>query len=205
MRPEAILALLLLTLPLLAACPSSPDDDDVADDDDAAPVDFRLWSDDFVSTDTLDSNPYEDECVQALPPEFSCGNSNPELSWEGAPEGTVAFALIFDDPTAGGFPHWAIYNIPGDSEGLDAAISGNAIGNDPPGDALELDNGFGFNGYVGSCPGGINMYRWRPWALSAELDTPASASYPQLAEAAEEVAIDMVDMCHVFDGANADN
>ncbi len=66
---------------------------------------------------------------------------------------------------------------------------------------MELDNGFGWNGYLGSCPGGVNQYRWRLWALSALIDSSSVSSYSTLAGAADSVALDMVDMCHVFDGS----
>jgi Raf kinase inhibitor-like YbhB/YbcL family protein len=174
---------------------ASDDDDSVVDDDDATPPPFRVWSPDFVEpyfTNTRD-------CEEALPLEFACDNNNPEIDWEGAPEGTAAFALIFDDPTAGGFPHWAIYNIPPTETGLAAAISGRDITNTPPGDAVELDNGFGWNGYLGSCPQGQNQYRWRLWALSEEI-TSNPSSYGALAAAAEGLSLEMVEMCHVFDG-----
>lgn len=201
------LLLLLLALPLLGCPPpvSDDDDDDSAvadDDDDATPVAFAVWSPDFV--EPYFDNPHDD-CDQALPIENSCGNPNPEIRWEGAPEGTVAFVLIYDDPTFQNYEHWAIYNIPGTATGLDAAISGYGINNNPPGDAVELDNGSGFNGYLGSCPGpnAVNRYRWRLWALSEEISTPV-ANYAQLAGAADGVALDMVEMCHVFDGANSD-
>ncbi len=197
---------LLLTLPLFSCTPTrgSDDDDDATvddddatvDDDDATPVDFRMWSPDFVK-------PYFDnprDCEEALPLDNACQGSNPEIAWEGTPEGTVAFALVFDDPTAGNYPHWAIYNIPGDETGLAAGISGNTVTNMPPGDAVELVNGFGWSGYLGSCPGGLNQYRWRLWALSEEI-TSSPSSYSAVSTAAEAVSIEMVEMCHVFDGA----
>ena len=40
---------------------------------------------------------------------------SPEITWEGAPAETAAFALILHDPDvprANGFIHWRIYNIP---------------------------------------------------------------------------------------------
>jgi len=201
MDPKLLLVL-LPTLLFFVACGPDPDDDDASDDDDATdPIEFALWSPDFVDDEGID---HSFDCEQALPPEFSCGNSNPEIRWEGAPEGTVAFALIFDDVSFGEYAHWAIYNISGDEDGLDAGISGYAVGNDPPGDAEELTNGSGFEGYLGSCPQFVNHYRWRLWALDSELDVDSSASYGDLEDAAEDAELDSVEMCHVFDGANAD-
>jgi Raf kinase inhibitor-like YbhB/YbcL family protein len=203
---------LLLALPFtfaLVGCPpgtgsgsddddSAGDDDDAMDDDDATPVDFAMWSPDFV--DPYFDNPRD--CELALPVENACFNPNPEIVWEGAPEGTVAFALIFDDPTAGDFPHWAIYNIPGGETGLDAGISGDGATSSPPSGSVELNNGFGSAGYLGSCPQAVNQYRWRLWALSEEIDS-SPANYDAVEAAAEAVSLDMVEMCHVFDGANS--
>jgi len=200
------LLLTCLLIPCLTACGPrvDDDDDDATGDDDDASVDFRVWSPDHVSADTLDSNPHD--CELALPPEFSCFNPSPEIAWEGAPEGTEAFALIFDDPTAGNFPHWAIYNIPGDLRGLDQGASGAGAPGDIPDGATELSNGANQSTYLGSCPTApaINEYRWRLYALPAELDTQASATFSELANDAEDAMIEMTTMCHVFDGANSD-
>ena len=203
MTPWRLLAL-LLALPLLGCPPTgtsddddaADDDDSAADDDDATPVDFRVWSPDFV--DPYFDNPHD--CPEALALDNACGGSNPEIAWEGAPEGTVAFALVFDDPSFFDYEHWAIFNIPGDATGLDGGISGNAVTNSPPGDAVELVNGAGFSGYFGSCPQTVNEYRWRLWALEAELD-PTLASWGAVIAAAEAASLEMVETCSVFDGA----
>jgi Raf kinase inhibitor-like YbhB/YbcL family protein len=196
-----LLGLTVLSFSLVACGPddrTDDDDDDSADDDDDdIPPEFSMWSPDFIDDSEI-SHSYD--CEQALPVEFSCDGSNPEIAWEGAPEGTVAFAMVFDDPTAGEFPHWAIYNIPGSATGLDAGISGNGVTNNPPGDAIELANGFGWQGYLGSCPGGVNHYRWRLWALSEDLPSGLS-SYSAVEAAAGDSSLGSVSMCHVFDGA----
>jgi Raf kinase inhibitor-like YbhB/YbcL family protein len=65
-------------------------------------------------------------------------NVSPPLQWSGAPEGTRSFALIVEDPDApaGMFRHWAVYDIPGDREGLregekleQAGMGANDFGN----------------------------------------------------------------------------
>ncbi len=199
--------LLLLALPL-AGCPTVGDDDDDAanDDDSTEDVDFRMWGPDFLTDEGITHN-YD--CDQALPPENSCLSPNPEILWEGAPADTVSFVLIFDDVSFQNYPHWAILNIPGDATGLEADISGGGASGSIPSGSTELDNGFGEEGYLGSCPGGVNHYRWRLWALDTELDEDlytvldTNAGYATLAEDAEDNAIEMVEMCHVFDGAAA--
>jgi Raf kinase inhibitor-like YbhB/YbcL family protein len=79
----------------------------------------------------------------------SGGNISPALSWTGTPAGTKSFAVTLFDPDAagGGFWHWLIYNIPGNSDGL-AKAAGSAHG----AVGLQLANGFGGHGYAGPCP-----------------------------------------------------
>ena len=202
-----LLGLTALSFCLVACGPTNRDDDDDDDDDDSASDDddddatpeFSMSSPDFIDDSEINHN-YD--CDQALPVEFSCYGSNPEIVWEDAPEGTVAFSLVFDDPTAGNFPHWAIFNIPDTATGLDAGISGNGVVNTPPGGAIELTNGFGFPGYLGSCPGGINHYRWRLWALSEVLNLDSNANFGAVAAESEAHSLDFVTMCHVFNGAD---
>jgi len=198
LRLLALLGLSVPTLALTACTTSSGDDDDsVSDDDDAAAVDFAISSPDFVA-------PYFDvpanrDCDQALPVANACDGPNPEIVWEGVPDGTVAFALIFDDVSFNDYEHWAIFNIPATETGLAAAISGRNLTNSPPGDAIELSNPGGWEGYLGSCPGAVNQYRWRLWALDSELDANLN-SFGAVIAAAEDASIEMVEMCHVFDG-----
>ena len=208
MNLRFLLLSLALAIPLVGCPPVADDDDDASDDDDSTePVDFAVWGPDFI-----DPIPYDHsyECEQNLPPENSCAQPNPEILWEGAPEGTESFVLIFDDPTAGNFPHWAIMNIPGDATSLAAGSSGDGAAGSIPGGSTELDNGFGYEGYLGSCPNGTNEYRWRLWALDTTLDpslftgiASASAAYSQLADAADEARLERVQMCHVFRGSDA--
>ena len=200
--------ILSLALGLLTGCPPTVnDDDDSGDDDDSTEeVEFRVWSDEFLTDEGIT---HQYDCDQALPPEHSCGSENPAISWEGVPEGTVSLALIFDDVSFNEYPHWAIFNIPADATGLDADISGDGSSGSPPAGSTELFNGFDFEGYVGSCPGGTNHYRWRLWALDTELDADTftalnndpRAAYSALADAADDARIERVEMCHVFDGA----
>ena len=200
--------ILLVTLaPLAAGCPPSVDDDDASDDDDSTePVAFRVFSDDFLSDEGIT---HQYDCDQALDPANSCGNPSPAISWEGTPDGTMSFVLIFDDVSFNNYPHWAVLNIPADATGLEAGASGVGSGGSLPDGATELDNA-NFEGYLGSCPGGVNHYRWRLWALDTELDAATFtalnpdpwAAYEALTDAANDARIERVEMCHVFDGAN---
>ena len=99
---------------------------------------------------------------ELMPRKFSCDGSevSPPLSWSGAPDGTRSFALIVEDPDAGGFVHWVVAGIPGESERLDEGASGS--------DGLvEGRNSFGKTGWGGPCPpSGEHRYVFTLYALS---------------------------------------
>jgi hypothetical protein len=111
----------------------------------------------------------------AIPVRHSCDGANvsPALAWQGAPQGTVSFALIVDDPDARGFIHWVAFDIPGGSGGS-LAEGLRAV------DALSQGrNDFGKAGYGGPCPpSGTHHYRFTLWALKSRLGlsgTPSAA------------------------------
>jgi Raf kinase inhibitor-like YbhB/YbcL family protein len=108
-----------------------------------------------------------------IPVRHSCDGMDlsPALDWEGAPQGTVSYALIVDDPDARGFIHWVVYNIPGGSSG---SLREGMHPNDTP---LQGRNDFGRTGWGGPCPpSGTHHYRFTLWALSARLRFDATPS-----------------------------
>lgn len=79
-------------------------------------------------------------------------DASPQLSWSGFPEGTRSFAVTVydpDAPTASGFWHWAVANLPAEVTELP---EGAGDGRDLPGGAVTLVNDAGMRRYVGAAP-----------------------------------------------------
>jgi Raf kinase inhibitor-like YbhB/YbcL family protein len=105
---------------------------------------------------------------------------SPQLSWSGFPDETRSFAVtVFDPdaPTASGFWHWAVANLPANVTEL-AANAGD--GSPLPGGALTLANDAGQKRFIGAAPPaghGPHRYFVAVHALGVEkLDLPAEAT-----------------------------
>ncbi|BDZ46347.1 YbhB/YbcL family Raf kinase inhibitor-like protein [Naasia aerilata] len=105
---------------------------------------------------------------------------SPQLSWSGAPEGTKSFAVTVydpDAPTASGFWHWAVYNIPAGVTEL--AQNAGAAGGDLPAGARTLKNEMRLAQYSGPTPPdgtGRHRYFFVVWALDTTLDLDPEAT-----------------------------
>ncbi len=124
---------------------------------------------------------------QPIPVEYSCKGSDtsPALEWSGAPEGTVSFALICDDPDApvGTWVHWVYFNIPSGLSGLPAAVQG---GEKPETGGTQGRNSWRKNAYGGPCPpSGTHRYFFKLYALDMILDLDPSANKSALLKAME--------------------
>jgi Raf kinase inhibitor-like YbhB/YbcL family protein len=100
-----------------------------------------------TSADVTDGQPLKDDQVAAE------GNTSPQLSWSGAPEGTQSYTVTCfdpDAPTPSGFWHWVLVDLPADVTSLDAGAG--AEGATLPGDAFMCRNDGGAKAFMGAAP-----------------------------------------------------
>ena len=107
---------------------------------------------------------------------------SPQLSWSGFPEETRSFAVTVydpDAPTASGFWHWAVANLPATVTELPAGV-GDGSQSGLPGDAVTLANDAGLQRFVGAAPPaghGPHRYFVAVHAVDVEtLDLPEDAT-----------------------------
>jgi len=106
---------------------------------------------------------------------------NPPLSVDGVPEDAVSLLLLVDDPDAvepAGhiWDHWLVWDVSPDRETIPEDWS--------PESATEGQNDYGEQGYGGpNPPDGEHTYRFRLYALDAELGLSAAATRDDVADA----------------------
>jgi hypothetical protein len=107
-----------------------------------AVADFTVTSDDVT-----DGQPLKDDQVNHL------GDTSPQLSWSGAPEGTKSYVITCFDPDApivSGFWHWTVVDVPASVTSLDAGAG--ASDETLPAGAFHVRNDGGGLGYMGAAP-----------------------------------------------------
>ena len=137
---------------------------------------FHLSSEDFVDGGAL--------AMAQVSGVMGAGGSDlsPQLSWEGFAAGTMSFAVTVYDPvapTASGFWHWAVADIPVTTTSLESG-AGDVQENRLPTPAFALANDAGLKGYVGAAPPaghGVHYYYVAVHAVDVEsLGLPEGAT-----------------------------
>jgi Raf kinase inhibitor-like YbhB/YbcL family protein len=99
----------------------------------------------------------------------------PALAWDHVPAGTVAFALIVNDPDVARMRrtedmlHWLAFNIPGTARALPEGVPATA---ELPDGTIQGKNGggtVGFRGPGASAAGPHHHYTWQLFALDTKL------------------------------------
>jgi Raf kinase inhibitor-like YbhB/YbcL family protein len=113
----------------------------------------RVPSFELRSDDVSDGRPLALPQVSGI---FGAGGEDrsPHLAWSGFPDDTRSFAVtVFDPhaPTASGFWHWAVCDIPASVAELPTG-AGDEGSPSLPAAALTLPNDAGLRGYLGAAP-----------------------------------------------------
>ena len=137
---------------------------------------FEVTSDDFT-----DDGVFKAAQVSGI---MGAGGSDtsPQLLWRGFPDDTKSFAVTIydpDAPTASGFWHWAVADIPVSTTSL-VSGAGDETGSGLPVGAAQLANDAGVKRYLGPAPPqghGVHHYFVVVHALDvAHLDLPDGAT-----------------------------
>jgi len=121
-----------------------------------------------------------------IPRKYTCdaNDVSPQLSWDKAPAGTKAFALIADDPDApvGTWVHWVIYDLPADTRELAEGVPATEVLSNG---AKQGMNDFRKVGYGGPCPppGLPHRYFFKLYALDAPTGLKPRATKQRLLDA----------------------
>ncbi|MDF3340486.1 YbhB/YbcL family Raf kinase inhibitor-like protein [Mycolicibacterium septicum DSM 44393] len=133
----------------------------------------------LTSESVTDGQPLANDQVSGI---MGAGGSDtsPQLSWSGFPAETKSFAVTVydpDAPTASGFWHWAVADLPATVTELPA---GAGDGGELPGGAVTLTNDAGLKRFLGAAPPaghGPHRYYIAVHALPVEsLELPEGAT-----------------------------
>lgn len=160
MKDAGIIVLLVLAV-MLCGCSEEQDD---ASSVEQARIDVQL---DFES----------------FPQEHTCDGEDisPEIQISGLDMETAeSMAIVVEDPDAGGFTHWVIWDIE-PANTIPAGIPKQGEVSSPI-NAVQGENSFGNIGYGGPCPpeGEEHTYTVKVFALMKKLDLPAGSTKEEL-------------------------
>lgn len=107
----------------------------------------------LTSTDVTNGQPLATDQVSGI---MGAGGSDvsPQLSWSGFPPETKSFTVTVydpDAPTAAGFWHWAVADIPASCTSLDSG-AGDDGGPGLPAGAVQLANDASAKRFIGAAP-----------------------------------------------------
>ena len=130
-------------------------------------------------------------------------DESPPLEWEGAPEGTKAFALIVDDPDAPDpaapkrtWVHWVVCDMPASTSALAPGASGKTM----PRGAQEGTNDSGDTGYGGPMPPrGRHRYFFKLYALDDVTGLREGHSKAELLKAIEGHVLDQAELIGTYE------
>ena len=162
------------------------------DDDDAGPGGGIQTGPMLFASDSFASG-------ELMPAEFTCEGADvsPDLAWGDVPADAESLVLLVEDPDAGDFPHWVVYDIPADSADLAQDVSdGDTVASG----GTQGENGFGDVGYGGPCPpsGEEHEYRFSLYALDAELGLEPGASAGEVKTALADHVLALSQIAIVF-------
>ncbi len=136
------------------------------------------------ATFTLESTSFSDGCELGVIHTCEGANATPGLIWKAAPDNTVSFALICDDPdapTAEPWVHWVVYNMPASRTSISGDLGRQSSLPDGTMQGLTTLNHIG---YDGPCPPGLENHRYifTLFALDTHLNCEPGLTKNQLLE-----------------------
>jgi Raf kinase inhibitor-like YbhB/YbcL family protein len=101
-----------------------------------------------------------------IPPKFACDqqNTSPDLAWTPGPIGTLSYAVVLTDKSDN-LLHWVIWDIPGATTALPAAVENTANPASPAGSKQVKSYDNKTFGYLGPCPPNEHTYEFAAFAL----------------------------------------